>query len=112
MRAGCSFSFLEVIVGCEVADSKVTSEDMDDDIVVASNRKKKIYLHLKRFFRGTRFTSIPFLRSIEGKHKVGDFVCVSGKVRLLVFIIFGCCLWPMWFDCIGLYCYCTFLLLK
>ncbi|XP_031268917.1 ATP-dependent DNA helicase homolog RECG, chloroplastic isoform X2 [Pistacia vera] len=83
MRAGCSFSFLEVIVGCEVADIKVTSEDMDDDIVVASDRKKKIYLHLKRFFRGTRFTSIPFLRSIEGKHKVGEFVCVSGKVRAM-----------------------------
>ncbi|XP_044490810.1 ATP-dependent DNA helicase homolog RECG, chloroplastic isoform X2 [Mangifera indica] len=83
MRAGCSFSFLEVIVGCEVEDNKITSEDMDNDLVVARNRKKKIYLHLKRFFRGTRFTSIPFLRSIEGKHKVGEFVCVTGKMKTM-----------------------------
>lgn len=38
MRAGCSFSLLEVIVGCEVEDKKVSSEGMDNDLVVARNR--------------------------------------------------------------------------
>ncbi|KAH9794765.1 ATP-dependent DNA helicase [Citrus sinensis] len=81
MKAGCSFSFLEVIVGCEIADTETTSGD--EVVNIDSGQKKKIYLHLKKFFRGTRFTSIPFLKSIEGKHKVGEFVCVSGKVRAM-----------------------------
>ncbi|KAJ4709762.1 ATP-dependent DNA helicase RecG [Melia azedarach] len=80
-KAGCSFSFLEVIVACDMADSNTTSEDKVDDI--DSRRKKRIYLHLKKFFSGTRFTNIPFLKSLEAKHKVGDFVCVSGKVRTM-----------------------------
>lgn len=80
MRAGCSFSFLEVIVGCEITDSKTSSGD--EVVNIDSGRRKKIYLHLKKFFRGTRFASLPFLKNIEGKHKVGEFVCVSGKVSL------------------------------
>lgn len=96
MKAGCSFSFLEVIVGCEIADTETTSGD--EVVNIDSGQKKKIYLHLKKFFRGTRFTSIPFLKSIEGKHKVGEFVCVSGKVSLwfcvslAVFLSLHCCM--------------------
>ncbi|XP_043806814.1 ATP-dependent DNA helicase homolog RECG, chloroplastic isoform X4 [Manihot esculenta] len=77
VRASYSFSFLEVVVGCEVAgdESQHTIDDVD------SAGKKTIYLHLKQFFRGTRFTSQPFLRILQNKHKLGDIVCVSGKVR-------------------------------
>ncbi|KAL5761069.1 hypothetical protein ACOSQ2_019907 [Xanthoceras sorbifolium] len=95
IRAGCSFSFLEVVVSCEIADDKATSGHVEDDVYscgkktiylddnVDSGEKKTIYLHLKRFFRGSRFTSIPFLRSLEGKYTLGEFVCVSGKVRTM-----------------------------
>lgn len=78
VRASYSFSFLEVVVGCEVAgdESQHTIDDVD------SAGKKTIYLHLKQFFRGTRFTSQPFLRILQNKHKLGDIVCVSGKVSM------------------------------
>lgn len=78
IKASFSFSFLEVVVGCEVVDSDPAAEQMTDDI---DNRSKKtIYLHLKKYFRGTRFTFQPFLRSLQLKHKEGDTVCISGKV--------------------------------
>ncbi|XP_058091749.1 ATP-dependent DNA helicase homolog RECG, chloroplastic isoform X5 [Magnolia sinica] len=79
IKAGFSFSFLEVVVGCEFASDEGTSEVESDDCVIGES--KMIYLHLKKFFRGTRFTSQPFLTSIESKHKEGDLVYVSGKVR-------------------------------
>lgn len=78
VRASSSFSFLEVIVSCEVTGRDQTlSCNADDDKV-----GKTFYLHLKRFFRGARFTWQPFLNSIQEKHRPGDFVCVSGKVSL------------------------------
>ncbi|KAF3432192.1 hypothetical protein FNV43_RR26931 [Rhamnella rubrinervis] len=81
IRASCSFSFLEVVVGCDIADCESSHEDTCGD--TNSGRNKTIYLHLKKFFRGTRFTFQPFLRSIQEKHKEGEIVCVSGKVKLM-----------------------------
>ncbi|CAM8883886.1 unnamed protein product [Rhodiola kirilowii] len=78
VKASYSFSFLEVVVGCDVADTESTSEDT---AASSSENKRSIYLHLKKFFRGARFTNYGFLRCLEGKHKEGDIVCVSGKVR-------------------------------
>ncbi|BFG17200.1 hypothetical protein CerSpe_034740 [Prunus speciosa] len=80
IKASSTFSIFEVVVGCEITDNESTEHrnDFGD-----SRRKKTIYLHLKKFFRGTRFTSVPFLRIVEDKHKEGDFVCVSGKVRTM-----------------------------
>ncbi|ONI31679.1 hypothetical protein PRUPE_1G325100 [Prunus persica] len=80
IKASSTFSIFEVVVGCEITDNEST-EHMND--FGDSRRKKTIYLHLKKFFRGTRFTSVPFLRIVEDKHKEGDFVCVSGKVRTM-----------------------------
>lgn len=77
IRASYSFSFLEVVVGCEIAERESNSGCMVGD---NTGGKKIIYLHLKKFFRGTRFTFQPFLRSLEEKHKEGEIVCVSGKV--------------------------------
>lgn len=65
----------------EVSDKETNSSGTADDL--DKRRKRKIYLHLKKFFRGARFTSTPFLRSIQGKHMEGDIVCVSGKVEQL-----------------------------
>ncbi|KAA8529060.1 hypothetical protein F0562_033452 [Nyssa sinensis] len=81
IRASHSFSFLEVVVGCEVTDGELTSEHIIDGI--DAGNKRTIYLHLKKFFRGTRFTFQPFLKSLQDKHKEGDIVCVSGKVRTM-----------------------------
>ncbi|KAJ8769268.1 hypothetical protein K2173_002196 [Erythroxylum novogranatense] len=78
VRAGFSFAFVEVVVGCDIEDNECqyTSDDK-----VNGREKRFIYLHLKKFFRGTRFTSQPFLKCLEGKHKPGELVCVSGKVK-------------------------------
>lgn len=61
----------------DVADTEPNSNGTDDGV---KRSTRTIYLHLKKFFRGARFTCMPFLRSIQGKHKEGDLVCVSGKV--------------------------------
>ncbi|KAI7736516.1 hypothetical protein M8C21_003516, partial [Ambrosia artemisiifolia] len=79
IKASCSLSFLEVIVGCEVADSGSASACTVSE--KNNGNKRTIYLHLKKFFRGTRFTYQPFLYSLQEKQKAGDIVCVSGKVR-------------------------------
>ncbi|CAN6675474.1 unnamed protein product [Malus baccata var. baccata] len=81
IKASSSFSFIEVVVGCEIMDDEST-EHMNDS--ADSRRKKTISLHLKKFFRGARFTSLPFLRLVEGKHKEGDFVRVSAVQVLAV----------------------------
>lgn len=72
-----------MIVGCEVANNGPTSEQIYDGS--DTKGEKTIYLHLKKFFRGARFASQPFLKSIEGKHKLGELVCVSGKVSFFFF---------------------------
>lgn len=64
-------------MGCQIAKSKSASEHVVDDV-----QEKTIYLHLKKFFRGSRFTFKPFLKSLEDKYQEGDIVCVSGKVSL------------------------------
>lgn len=78
IRANCTFSFLEVVVSCEIANCDSDFESSVDKTDIKG--KKTIYLHLKKFFRGTRFTFKPFLQSLQNKHKVGEIVCVSGKV--------------------------------
>ncbi|XP_077253718.1 DEAD/DEAH box RNA helicase family protein [Tasmannia lanceolata] len=81
IRAGSSFSFLEVVVGCEFAADEEASELKTDDVVIGE--RKTIHLHLKKFFRGTRFASKPFLKALESKHKEGDIVYISGKVKAM-----------------------------
>ncbi|MCL7039708.1 hypothetical protein MKW94_005952 [Papaver nudicaule] len=84
IRASSFLSFLEVIVACEIRNDKVASEHgLDDDCSAATVRRKMVYLHLKKFFRGPRFTNKYFLEIIQSKHKEGDFVCVTGKVKLM-----------------------------
>ncbi|KAK4484164.1 hypothetical protein RD792_011385 [Penstemon davidsonii] len=78
IRASGSFAFLEVIVACEVADIKTDSECIANEF--DDRRKRTIYLHLKKYFRGARFTCQPFLKSIQEKHREGDTVCISGLI--------------------------------
>lgn len=79
VRANCSISLLEVIVGCQIADRELDIEHVTDKV----GKTKTVYLHLKRFFRGTRFTFKGFLNSIANKYQVGDIACVSGKVKTM-----------------------------
>lgn len=79
IRAGSSFSFLEVVVGCECPSKEPIDEIRSDDYAVGG--KKMVYLHLKKFFRGTRFTYQSFLQSIQSKYKEGDRAYVSGQVK-------------------------------
>ncbi|KAJ6431718.1 hypothetical protein OIU84_019073, partial [Salix udensis] len=79
VKASYSLAFAEVIVACEIINN-VSKHMIDDN---NTEGKKTIYLHLKKYFRGTRFTYLPFLKKVEAKHKSGDVVCVSGKVRAM-----------------------------
>lgn len=79
VRANCSISLLEVIVGCQIADKESDIEHVTDKV----GKTKTVYLHLKRFFRGTRFTFKGFLNSIANKYQVRDIACVSGKVKTM-----------------------------
>ncbi|KAJ4974770.1 hypothetical protein NE237_007944 [Protea cynaroides] len=81
IKAGAAFSFLEVVVVCEIAASEVGSKPNSDDLI--GEGKKKLYLHLKKFYRGARFTNQYFLMSLQSKHQEGDLVCVSGKVKIM-----------------------------
>lgn len=82
VRASSSFSFLEVIVSCEVSSRDGTPENLSYN--ADDKGGKTFFLHLKKFFRGARFTWQPFLNRIQEQHRPGDLVCVSGKVSPLV----------------------------
>lgn len=64
-------------MGCQVAESESAPEHVTIDV------QKTVYLHLKKFFRGSRFTFKAFLKNLAEKYQEGDIVCVSGKVSLL-----------------------------
>ncbi|KAL9325033.1 hypothetical protein ACSQ67_005678 [Phaseolus vulgaris] len=81
VKANYSFSFLEVVVGCQIAESECGFEHVTNDAIDV--QEKTIYLHLKKFFRGSRFTFKGFLQSLAEKYQEGDIVCVSGKVRTM-----------------------------
>ncbi|KAK7308720.1 hypothetical protein VNO77_42346 [Canavalia gladiata] len=81
VKANCSLSFLEVVVSCQIAESDSVSEHLTGDAI--NVQEKTIYLHLKKFFRGSRFTFKPFLKSLAEKYQEGDIACVSGKVRTM-----------------------------
>ena len=77
IKAGISFAFTEVIVGCELEKVEDNREDLD------MKQNNIVYLHLKKYFRGTRFANQSFLRTLQSKYEEGNRVCVSGKVRVM-----------------------------
>lgn len=92
IKASPSFSFLEVVIGCELQNNEPVMEIKNDGR--GTEEKKMVYLHLKKFFRGTRFTYLPFLKSIQSKYREGDHVYVSGKVGNTVIWVF----WMVIYD--------------
>ncbi|KAL6635002.1 hypothetical protein ACP70R_027673 [Stipagrostis hirtigluma subsp. patula] len=78
IKVKSTLGFLEVVVGCSIVETELSSS------VESSNsgaEQKTIHLHLKKFFSGTRFSSQYFLNCMSGKHKEGDLVYVSGKIK-------------------------------
>lgn len=83
-------------MSCDIANCDSNSENRVDS--TDSEGNKTIYLHLKKFFRGTRYTFKPFLKSLQQKHKEADIVCVSGKVCFEGFSRVGWLFYALFFS--------------
>ncbi|KAJ6903151.1 hypothetical protein NC651_020604 [Populus alba x Populus x berolinensis] len=75
-----SWAFAEVILGYEIENNE--SKHAVDPINTGG--KKTIYSHLKKYFCGTRFTRLPFLKRLKEKHKLGDVCVVEGSLSALL----------------------------
>lgn len=78
IRANSTFAFHEVVVRSQFSNEKPVSGTMGDAYDIRDDR---VYLHLKKYFRGIRFTSQPFLTRLQSKYQQGSHVVVSGKVN-------------------------------
>ncbi|XP_044955767.1 ATP-dependent DNA helicase homolog RECG, chloroplastic [Hordeum vulgare subsp. vulgare] len=79
VRIRSTLGFVEVVVGCSIVEAELSSSDVSCNS--GAEQKQRIHLHLKKFFSGQRFSSQYFLNCISSKHKEGDIVYVSGKVK-------------------------------
>jgi len=79
LRLGSSLGAIEVIVKSKV-DSQVASDEHSDES--SSQQGKTVFLHLKKFFRGARFTNPWFLNKMAAKYPLHASVAVGGKVSL------------------------------
>lgn len=52
--------------------------------------RKQFICTFKKYFSGTSFTRLPFLKRLKEKHKLGD-VCVSGKASRFDTVFFFFC---------------------
>ena len=84
--ASYSWAFAEVILGYEIVNNE--SKHAVDPINTGG--KKTIYSHLKKYFCGTRFTRLPFLKRLKEKHKLGDACVVVRREGLILFFFFIC----------------------
>ncbi|KAJ7522453.1 hypothetical protein O6H91_18G011400 [Diphasiastrum complanatum] len=90
LRLGSSLGAIEVIVK-SIVDQNSNDSNPDDSKIQMENdplhRKEEsqttVFLHLKRFFRGSRFTNQWFLNKMASKYPEGVQAAVSGKVKAL-----------------------------
>ncbi|KAG0557888.1 hypothetical protein M758_11G160300 [Ceratodon purpureus] len=80
LRLGPSLGAIEVIVRSKV-DAQVPSDEHSDDS--SSQQGRTVFLHLKKFFRGVRFTNPWFLNKMAAKYPLYAQVAVGGKVKAL-----------------------------
>ncbi|OEL36690.1 ATP-dependent DNA helicase-like protein RECG, chloroplastic, partial [Dichanthelium oligosanthes] len=78
IKVRSTLGFLEVVVGCSIVEPESSSSVKSSH---SGAEQKTIHLHLKKFFSGTRFSSQYFLNCMSAKHKEGDLVYVSGKIK-------------------------------
>ncbi|CAN6280224.1 unnamed protein product [Urochloa humidicola] len=78
IKVKSTLGFLEVIVGCSIVETESSSSVNSSH---SGAEQKTIHLHLKKFFSGTRFSSQYFLNCMSAKHKEGNLVYVSGKIK-------------------------------
>uniref|UniRef100_A0A0D9VK39 Helicase C-terminal domain-containing protein n=1 Tax=Leersia perrieri TaxID=77586 RepID=A0A0D9VK39_9ORYZ len=72
-----TLGYLEVVVSCSIIENESSSSVKN----YGGEQKKTIYLHLKKFFSGTRFSSPSFLKCLSSKYREGDLAYVSGKIK-------------------------------
>lgn len=80
LRLSPSLGAIEVIVKSKV-DAQDPYDEHSDEI--KSQHGKTVFLHLKKFFRGARFTTSWFLNKMAAKYPVHSQVSVGGKVKAL-----------------------------
>lgn len=80
IRLGASLGAIEVVVKSKV-DSQVAPDEHSDES--SSQEGETVFLHLKKFFRGARFTNPWFLNKMAAKFPLHAQVAVGGKVCLL-----------------------------
>ncbi|AQK74111.1 ATP-dependent DNA helicase homolog RECG chloroplastic [Zea mays] len=78
IKVKSTLGLLEVVVGCSIIESELSSSVESSH---SGAEQKRIHLHLNRFFSGARFSSQHFLNLMSAKHKEGDLVYVSGKIK-------------------------------
>ena len=76
LRLSPSLGAIEVIVKSTVDPHDSSDEDQED------GQGHTVFLHLKKFFRGARFTNAWFLNKMAAKYPIHAQVAVGGKVRL------------------------------
>ncbi|XP_024516981.1 ATP-dependent DNA helicase homolog RECG, chloroplastic isoform X2 [Selaginella moellendorffii] len=71
-----TLAMLEVIVNCKIAQECLRPCDDEVD-------ENTVFLHIKRFFQGPRFTSSWFLNKTASGYPEGSKAAVSGKVKAM-----------------------------
>ncbi|KAG6553049.1 hypothetical protein Mapa_005386 [Marchantia paleacea] len=82
---GPSLGMTEVIIRSEV-DSTNSEELLSENVegLLSDGRQGQIvYLHLKKFYRGSRYASSWFLNAMANKYPVSSQVTVCGKVKAM-----------------------------
>ena len=77
LRLSPSLGAIEVIVKSTVDAHDSSDEDQED------GQGHTVFLHLKKFFRGARFTNTWFLNKMAAKYPIHAQVAVGGKVRFI-----------------------------
>jgi ATP-dependent DNA helicase RecG len=79
-RMGQSLGMVEVVVKSHVDSSESSHVNEDSGEGGNAGKGNSIFLHLKKFYRGTRFTSSWFLDKMTANYPVNAYVAVGGKV--------------------------------
>ncbi|CAM6050174.1 unnamed protein product [Sphagnum compactum] len=82
-RMGQSLGMVEVVVKSHVDSPESSHVNEDSGEGGNAGKGNPIFLHLKKFYRGARFTSSWFLDKMTANYPVNAYVAVGGKVKAL-----------------------------